>query len=103
MRAKLREIERVIFELFIHLWSATARSTSLNYWKCDPRGFVKHANVNSWRPSSCLNESALSCEKDWQVAPIEASLPQRATLVAGYTTDRAKLITPGSEARVARG
>ncbi len=41
-------------------------------------------------------------EKDRQVASIEASIKQRATLVAGYTTDRAKLITPGSEGRVAR-
>ena len=33
---------------------------------------------------------------------IQASIKQRTTLVAGYTTDRAKLVTPGSEARVAR-
>lgn len=99
--ALLREIERVIFESHPPL----ERDGAVDFAELLEMRSARFHQAREREQLALLQLSeriSAELEKDRQVASIEASIKQRTTLVAGYTTDRAKLVTPGSEARVAK-
>jgi hypothetical protein len=99
--ALLREIERVIFESHPPL----ERDGAVDFaelLEMRSAGFRQAREREELALLQLSERISAELAKDRQVASIEASIKQRTTLVAGYTTDRAKLVRPGSEARVAR-
>lgn len=99
--ALLREIERVIFEAH----SSTERDGTVDFDE------LLDLRSTRLRQARALQEEAIATlsdriglerEKESQVAGLKTQVEQKKLVIAGYERDRDKLISKGSEDRVAR-
>lgn len=98
--ALLREIERVIFESHPSL----ERDGAVDFGELLEMRSTRFRQARDREQVALVQLSeriSAELEKDRQAPGILASITQKTGLVERYTQDRAKLVTPGSEARVA--
>ncbi len=99
--ALLREIERVIFESHPPL----DRDGSVDFEELLEMRSARFRQAREREQLALVQLSeriSAELEKDRQVAGLTATITQKTGLLNRYTADRAKLVTPGSEVRVAR-
>lgn len=97
----LREIERVIFESHPSL----ERDGSVDFNDLLKLRSARFRQAREREQTALVQLSdriGTELDKDRQAPGIQATINQKTTLIASYTADRAKLVAPGSEQRVAR-
>ena len=97
----VREMERVIFEAH----PEDERDNTLDFAELRELRTSRHRLVREREADSVSNISERisdELEKRKLVVPLERQVRQKEGLVAGYTADRAKLVSPGSAQRAQR-
>lgn len=97
----LREVERVIFEAH----PEHARDGALDFTELLEHRASRHrlARAREAEAVSLISERiSTELEKEKQISNFEAQVNQKKKLIAAYTSDRAKLVSAGSEKRVQR-
>lgn len=99
--ALLREIERVIFEAH----TLSDRDGTLDFAELLEVRAIRHRNARLREEGalgSLSDRIGTELEKDKLVPDLRAQVKTKTTLIASYVADRGKLVSKGSEARVAR-
>jgi hypothetical protein len=99
--ALMREIERVIFEA--HPLSDRDGAVDFNELLDIRATRFREARAREEDTLASLSERiGTELEKETLVNPLKKQIDEKAKLIAGYASDRSKLVAKGSEARVAR-
>lgn len=97
----LREIERVIYES--HPGAERDGAVTFDDLLTMRTARFRQAREREQAALAQLSERiAGELEKDRQIPALEGTIAQKTVTIDNYTKDRAKLVTPGSEQRVAR-
>ena len=97
----VREMARVIFEAH----PEDQRDNALDFAELRELRVCRHRHIREREADSVSNISERisdELEKRKLVGPLERQVRQKEELVAGYTADRAKLVSPGSAERAQR-
>ena len=97
----MREIERVIFEA--HALSDRDGAVDFDEFLEIRATRFREARAREEDTLASLSERiGTELEKETLVDPFKKQIDEKVKLIAGYTSDRSKLVAKGSEARVAR-
>lgn len=99
--ALLEEVERVIFEAHPFL----ERDGAVDFQELLTLRAARFRQARQREQQSLVllsDRISAELDKHRHLASIHAAIDQKGRLIEGYTNDRAKLVTPGSEQRVAR-